>query len=269
MLSGIEFRSVAPGTPLAEAPLTYLRPSTRTSTRFEPRYLRSTSAEPAPTPPPSGGLPKLPLLLNRLFSAPPELGRRWIMSAAEVRPVRAMSASSRKVTGAGLSSGLRRIREPVMTMSWSFWAAWVAACSGSGSSGWVVEGWAKAGPAASAVARASEAPPRRSLRFDLAMSVPPPAPAATTADLGRPATLASDRPRAGRQIAPETDDLIWIVATALQFRPGCATSCRSGAPPGRPARRKRGGRRFTPYRPRHGPRDDGAGCPAPRDVTME
>src|ERR1043165_8518667 len=118
MLSGIELRSTEPGTPLAEAPLTYLRPSTSTSTRREPRYLRSTSAAPAPTPPPSGGLPKLPLLLKRLLSAPPEPGRRCSTSAVEVRPVRSRSARSTKVTGCAWSSGSRRVGEPVTTIGW-------------------------------------------------------------------------------------------------------------------------------------------------------
>src|SRR3546814_5776801 len=57
-------RSVAVDTPDAEDSLTQRRPSTSTSTRLAPRWRRSTVVEPAPTPPPSGGKPKLPEELN-------------------------------------------------------------------------------------------------------------------------------------------------------------------------------------------------------------
>jgi hypothetical protein len=54
------------------------------------------------------------------------------------------------------------MRDPVTTMSSSSWAAAVAAL-GPGSSGWVVEGCAKAGPAQAAAAKAMKAQPKCSL----------------------------------------------------------------------------------------------------------
>src|SRR3546814_4963016 len=57
--SGIVLRSTDEPTPEAEDSLIQRTPSTSTSTRLEPRWRRSTVAAPAPTPPPSGGKPKL------------------------------------------------------------------------------------------------------------------------------------------------------------------------------------------------------------------
>src|SRR5690606_30542444 len=51
-----------------------------TSTRLGPRWRRSTVAAPAPTPPPSGGKPKLPLELNRVLRPAPLAVRFWTMS---------------------------------------------------------------------------------------------------------------------------------------------------------------------------------------------
>jgi hypothetical protein len=116
-------------------------------------------------------LPKLPELLNRLLSAPPELGRRWRTSAVEVRPVRSMSARSTKVTGWSWESGSRRIREPVMTMASPAWVSWAAAVGalGLGWSGWPTGGWAQAEePAASARVAA----PERIARENAVMSCP-------------------------------------------------------------------------------------------------
>src|ERR1051325_3606597 len=114
--SGIVLRSVDAGTPLAEEPLTQRTPSTRTSTRFEPRKRRSASVAPAPMPPPSGGYPKLPLELYLLLIAPPETGSCCRMSPTDDRPVRSMSSRDIINTGACLPSG-SLIRDPVTTMT--------------------------------------------------------------------------------------------------------------------------------------------------------
>src|SRR5438270_1473636 len=74
-------------------------------------------AEPAPTPPPSGGLPRLPLLLTLVLRPPLALGMRCSTSATAERPVLSMVALSTKITGASWLSGSRRMREPVMTIS--------------------------------------------------------------------------------------------------------------------------------------------------------
>src|SRR5512139_1242582 len=71
--TGMVFRSTAPETPEPEEPLIQRRPSTRTSTRFELRYRRSTSAAPAPMPPPSGGKPRFPDELLVALIAEPEI----------------------------------------------------------------------------------------------------------------------------------------------------------------------------------------------------
>src|SRR3546814_7410555 len=79
--NGIVLRSTDEPTPEAEDSLIQRTPSTSTSTRLEPRWRRSTVAAPAPTPPPSGGKPKLPLELNLVFSAAPLAVRFCTMSA--------------------------------------------------------------------------------------------------------------------------------------------------------------------------------------------
>src|SRR5438874_8049872 len=110
-------RSTEPGMPLALVPLTKRRPSTSTRVRLLPRYLRSIVAEPAPTPPPSGGLPRLPLALTLVFKPPAALGIRCSTSPTADRPVLSIVVLSRKTTGAFWLSGSRRMREPVMTIS--------------------------------------------------------------------------------------------------------------------------------------------------------
>ena len=55
MDSGMVLRSALPLTPDADDSFTQRMPSTSTSTRCEPRWRRSTCAEPAPMPPPSEG----------------------------------------------------------------------------------------------------------------------------------------------------------------------------------------------------------------------
>src|SRR3546814_9392463 len=90
--NGIVLRSTDEPTPEAEDSLIQRTPSTSTSTRLEPRWRRSTVAAPAPTPPPSGGKPKLPLELNLVFSAAPLAVRFCTMSATEVKPLQIGSA---------------------------------------------------------------------------------------------------------------------------------------------------------------------------------
>src|ERR1044071_7972667 len=113
---GIVFRSVDADTPLADEPLTQRTPSTRTSTRLEPRKRRSASVAPAPMPPPSGGYPKLPLELYLLLIAPPETGSCCRMSPTDDGPVPPMSARDIMNTGACLPSG-SLMRHPVSTMT--------------------------------------------------------------------------------------------------------------------------------------------------------
>jgi hypothetical protein len=111
--SGMVLRSVAAPTPEAEASLTQRTPSTSTSTRLAPRCRRSTWAEPAPTPLPSGGKPKLPDELNLVLSAEPEAVSAWTTSPIEVRPVRSMSSRVTVCTGTWPSTSAFLIREPV------------------------------------------------------------------------------------------------------------------------------------------------------------
>src|SRR5512140_2158230 len=115
-VSGMVFRSVAAAIPLADEPLTQRTPSTRTSTRLEPRYRRSASVAPAPMPPPSGGAPKLPVELYLPLIAPPETGSCCRISPTDVRPVRSRSSRDSIKTGACLPSG-SPMREPVTTMT--------------------------------------------------------------------------------------------------------------------------------------------------------
>src|SRR5690349_24173931 len=70
-LAGIVLRSTAADTPEAEDSLTQRRPSTRINVRLAPRLRRLIVVEPEPTPPPSGGKPKLPAELNFVFSDEP------------------------------------------------------------------------------------------------------------------------------------------------------------------------------------------------------
>ena len=105
MLSGILLRSTAAPTPLADDSLTQRSPSTSTSTRLAPRFRRSTVAAPAPMPPPSGGNPKLPLLLNLVVSGEPDDVRLLSSSPSDVRPLRAMSSVPSVWIGARSSSG--------------------------------------------------------------------------------------------------------------------------------------------------------------------
>ena len=90
--NGMVLRSVDEPTPEAEDSLTQRMPSTSTSTRLEPRWRKSTCAEPAPTPLPSGGKPKLPDELNLALSAEPEAVSSCNTSPIEVSPVRSISA---------------------------------------------------------------------------------------------------------------------------------------------------------------------------------
>src|SRR5918995_2450225 len=100
MLVGIVLRSVADDRPLADDSFTQRIPSTSTNTRFGPRCRKSAVVAPAPTPPPSGGNPTLPLVLNFVLSPPPDTGRRWSTSPTEVRPDLAISSSVIVMTGA-------------------------------------------------------------------------------------------------------------------------------------------------------------------------
>src|SRR3546814_1065484 len=89
--NGIVLRSTDEPTPEAEDSLTQRTPSTSTSTRLEPRWRRSTVAAPAPTPPPSGGKPKLPLELNLVFSAAPLAVRRSEEHTSELQSLMRIS----------------------------------------------------------------------------------------------------------------------------------------------------------------------------------
>ena len=113
MLTGIVLRSVQLETPEAEDSLTQRSPSTSTSTRLQPRLRRSIVVEPAPTPPPSGGKPKLPLELNLVLSAEPDAVICWMMSPTDNRPVAWMSSRSSVRTGAWPSDSARLMRDPV------------------------------------------------------------------------------------------------------------------------------------------------------------
>ncbi|MET0905759.1 MAG: hypothetical protein ABWY10_06740 [Tardiphaga sp.] len=59
----------------------------------------------------------MPELLNLVLRPPELLGRRCRTSAIDDRPVLAMAAWSTVMTGEGLSSGSRRMRDPVTTTS--------------------------------------------------------------------------------------------------------------------------------------------------------
>src|SRR5690242_3112073 len=90
MLEGIVLRSTAAETPEADDSFTQRRPSTRISVRLAPRLRSETVVEPEPTPPPSGGKPKLPAELNFVLSEEPDTERRWMTSPIEPRPVASM-----------------------------------------------------------------------------------------------------------------------------------------------------------------------------------
>ena len=113
MASGMVLRSVAAPTPDADDSLTQRMPSTSTSTRLAPRWRRSTCAEPAPTPLPSGGKPKLPDELNLALSAEPEPVSCCSTSLIEFRPVRSMSPRVRVWIGTWPSTSARLMRVPV------------------------------------------------------------------------------------------------------------------------------------------------------------
>src|SRR3546814_13236613 len=110
--NGIVLRSTDEPTPEAEDPLIQRTPSTSTSTRLEPRWRRSTVAAPAPTPPPSGGQPQLPLALNLVFSAAPLAVRFGPMSATEGQPRRSMSSRVGPCPGPGLLTPAVFLRGP-------------------------------------------------------------------------------------------------------------------------------------------------------------
>ena len=100
-------------TPEADDSLTQRRPSTSTSTRLAPRWRRSTVVEPAPTPPPSGGKPKLPDELNLVLRPEPDAVICCNTSPIEVKPARSMSARVMTCTGDNPSSSAFLMREPV------------------------------------------------------------------------------------------------------------------------------------------------------------
>src|SRR6185369_8158671 len=93
-------------------------------------------AAPAPTPEPSGGLPRLPELLKCELMPMPALGMRCSTSLTELRPVFLMSWSAMDSRGASRSSGLRRMREPVTTILAPYEGGvacdWFCAASGGG-----------------------------------------------------------------------------------------------------------------------------------------
>ena len=78
MLAGIVLRSTAAETPDADDSLTQRRPSTSTSVRLAPRLRSEIVVEPEPTPPPSGGKPKLPAELNLVLSDEPLTDSCWM-----------------------------------------------------------------------------------------------------------------------------------------------------------------------------------------------
>src|SRR5690606_12596575 len=86
-LAGIVLRSTAADTPDADDSATQRTPSTRISVRLAPRLRSEIVVEPEPTPPPSGGKPKLPAELNFVLSDDPLTDMRWITSPMEPRPV--------------------------------------------------------------------------------------------------------------------------------------------------------------------------------------
>ena len=70
-------------------------------------------AAPAPTPPPSGGKPKLPLELNLVLRPAPLAVRFWTMSDTDLKPLRSMSSRVSTWTGTWVSSSDCLMREPV------------------------------------------------------------------------------------------------------------------------------------------------------------
>ena len=132
MASGMVLRSVAAPTPDADDSLTQRMPSTSTSTRLAPRWRRSTCAEPAPTPLPSGGKPKLPDELNLALSAEPEPVSCCSTSLIEFRPVRSMSPRVRVWIGTWPSTSARLMRVPVTSTASRLVVDCAAAPTGQG-----------------------------------------------------------------------------------------------------------------------------------------
>src|SRR5690606_5165312 len=101
----------------AEDSETQRRPSTSTSVRFAPRLRREIVVEPEPTPPPSGGKPKLPAELNLVLIDEPLTDRRWMMSPIEPSPVASMSFEVIVITGVWPSISAFLMREPVTSIA--------------------------------------------------------------------------------------------------------------------------------------------------------
>ena len=88
--------------------------------RFAPRLRSEIVVEPEPTPPPSGGKPKLPAELNFVLSDEPDTVRRWMTSPIEPRPVASMSFDVIVSTGVWPSTSAFLMRDPVTSIAWSF-----------------------------------------------------------------------------------------------------------------------------------------------------
>ena len=155
-LSGMVFRSTAPGTPDADAPAIQRLPSTSTSVRFALTLRMASCAAPAPIPEPSCGKPELPGTLNCELIADPEIGNCCRASARFVRPVLSMSDAPISMMATGSSRGFLRIRDPVTITSSSSSASCASAIS--------------AGATARLKTRAEAAPTNT---FDLIITPPP------------------------------------------------------------------------------------------------
>ncbi len=121
MLAGIVLRSTAAETPEADDSLIQRRPSTSTSVRLAPRLRSEIVVEPEPTPPPSGGKPKLPAELNLVFSAEPLTVSCCSTSPIEPRPVASISFEVIVSTGVWPTTSAFLMREPVTSTACSFW----------------------------------------------------------------------------------------------------------------------------------------------------